>query len=197
MGLNILDLIMKIFIVLAAFLSLASSGWTCYECQAVVKALAKDLTSEQSIQDQVNLLLAEVCPVAEDVDQCVEQLPEFWTKIAMTLWPLYYNPDEDFMCGVWTICGPSTRTVTCKQCLSGVRATMDQLLSEDFVSGIVYWLSGEGFCGAEEDPELCAKTIEDLIPAALSVFYAAGVADEGYGPMICNEAIPDTCPANP
>merc|ERR1739838_1301516 len=180
----ILDLIMKTFIVLAAFLALASSGWTCYECQAVVKALAKDLTSEQSIQDQVNLLLAEVCPVAEDVDQCVEQLPEFWTKIAMTLWPGYYNPDEDFMCGVWTICGPSTRTVTCKQCLSGIQATFDQLLS------------GELFCGAEEDPELCAKSIEDLIPAALPVLYAAGVADEGYGPMICNEAIPDTCPAN-
>merc|ERR1739838_59108 len=134
----ILDLIMKTFIVLAAFLALASSGWTCDECQAVVKALANDLTSEESVQDQVNLLLAEVCPVAEDVDQCVEQLPEFWTKIAMTLWPLYYNPDQDFMCGVWTICetstttsttGPSTRTVTCEQCLSGMQATFDQLVS--------------------------------------------------------------------
>ena len=80
--------------------------------------------------------------------------------------------------------------------MEGIQATFDQLVSEEYVSAFVNYLSGEGFCEAEEDPELCAKIIEDLIPAALPVFYAAGVADEGYGPMICNEAIPDTCPAN-
>ena len=100
---------MKLLVVFAAFLALASAEWTCDDCQAVVKALAAYSTSEDSIQRQVDLLLAEVCPVASNVDECVEQLPEFWTKIANILWPAYYNPDEDFMCAQEGLCGPNPR----------------------------------------------------------------------------------------
>ena len=83
--------------------------------------------------------------------------------------------------------------MTCDECLSGIRASIGQLLSEEFVSGIVEALSGNGFCGGTEDPEMCAKVIADLIPLALPAL--AGGFDSESTPMICNMAVPDTCPA--
>ena len=64
------------------------------------------------------------------------------------------------------------------------------MLSEDFVNGIVDALSGDGFCGMEEDAELCASTIAVLIPLALP---ALAVFDEAVATDLCNSAVPDTC----
>ena len=83
--------------------------------------------------------------------------------------------------------------MTCFECFNGIQASIGQLLSEEFVSGIVEALSGDGFCGMGEDPEMCAKVIADLIPLALPAL--AGGFDSEISPMICNMAVPDTCPA--
>jgi hypothetical protein len=76
-------------------------------------------------------------------------------------------------------------------------------VTEEYIQGAVYWLingdaeEGEdGFCVMEEDSELCMEIIEDLIPLALKALYAAAIADETSGPIICNEAIPNTCTAD-
>ena len=83
--------------------------------------------------------------------------------------------------------------MTCDECTEGIMAGVDQLLSDEFVAGIVDALSGDGFCGMEEDPEMCSAVIAALIPAALPVL--AGVMDPAQIPEICNTAVPDTCPA--
>ena len=83
--------------------------------------------------------------------------------------------------------------MTCDECLGGIQASVEQMLSEEFMMGIVEALSGEGFCGMEEDPELCAQVIAQLIPAALPAL-AAGF-DPAAGNDICNMAVPDTCMA--
>ena len=81
--------------------------------------------------------------------------------------------------------------MTCDECTNGIQGAIDQLLSEEFVTGIVEWLSGEEFCGMDEDPEMCANVIAELIPAALPAL-AAGFTVEG-AQDICNQAVPDTC----
>ena len=83
--------------------------------------------------------------------------------------------------------------MTCEECTQGIQGAIDQLLSEEFVTGIVDWLSGEEFCGMDEDPEMCASVIAQLIPAALTAL-AAGFTEEG-AMDICNMAVPDTCMA--
>ena len=83
--------------------------------------------------------------------------------------------------------------MTCDECVSGITAAIDQLLSEEFVTGIVEWLSGEEFCGMEEDPAMCAKVIAQLIPAALPVLAASYTEEAAMS--ICNMAVPDTCMA--
>eukprot|EP00091_Calanus_sinicus_P015513 TRINITY_DN3383_c0_g1_i12.p1 TRINITY_DN3383_c0_g1~~TRINITY_DN3383_c0_g1_i12.p1 ORF type:complete len:201 (-),score=77.48 TRINITY_DN3383_c0_g1_i12:8-610(-) len=194
---NLSSVIMKLIIALSCLLAVASatSEATCEDCQAVVMTLSAYLSAEESVGRQVEVLLAEVCPQAESPEDCVEQLPAFWGRIAMVLWPGYFNPDAEWMCATEDVCGaPGTRGMTCDECLGGIQGAIEQLLSEEFVSGIVEALSGEGFCGMEEDPELCARVIADLIPAALPAL-AAGLEENQTG-EICNMAVPDTCPAH-
>jgi len=177
---------------LPALLAIVSAN-TCEDCTAVVNTLATYLTTEESMGKQVEILLAKICPGAEDSDGCVTGLPEFWKKIAMMLWPGYYNPEEPFMCAKDDICGaPGAKlAMTCDECVGGINASVDQLLSEEFIAGIVEWLSGVEFCGVDEDPEMCANIIHQLIPAALPAL-AAGFDPENASD-ICNKAVSDTC----
>merc|ERR1711872_509853 len=122
---------MKLILALSALLAISSAD-QCSDCTAVVTTLATYLTSEESISRQVDVLLAEVCPGAEDVDACVTGLPDFWSRVAMVLWPGYYNAEAEWMCAT-----------------NGIAASIEQLLSEEFVMGIVDALSGDGFCGME------------------------------------------------
>ena len=85
------------------------------------------------------------------------------------------------------------RDLTCEECLQGIQASVDQMLSEEFMAGIVEALSGESFCGTMEDPALCAKAIAQLIPAALPVLAEAGAADTTTGPRLCNNALGHVC----
>merc|ERR1719341_183419 len=187
---------MKFLIVVQAFLTLvsATSDATCEDCQAVVTTLSSYLTSQESINRQVEILLAEVCIIDPVPEDCLEQLPGFWPKVAMVLWPGYFNPDTEWMCASEDMCGTTdTRGMTCEECLGGIKSAVDQLLSDEFVSGIMDALSGEGFCGMQENEEACIKIIHELIPYALPTL--ANQIDSEQTPGICNMAVPDTCPA--
>merc|ERR1711982_83283 len=184
---------MKVLIAILPLLSLAAASQqaTCEECSAVVTTLATGLTSDDSLEMQVRILLSEVCPQSENPDECVEKLPDFWGRVAAVLWPGYYDPTADWMCG--PICTEqSPRDVTCEECTSGIQASIDQLVSEEFVSGIVDALAGDGFCGLEEDPDLCSQVIPILIPLALPAL--AAEFDPARGVEACNTALPGTCP---
>jgi hypothetical protein len=113
---------MKITIVLAVLVSVAKCEWTCESCKAVVNTLAKYMTSEESIQSQVEILVPEIRPMIPDgADNCEEILPGFWTRLALFMGPKYYDPQEDFMCGVTGLCGdPETRLLTlhCNQVIA-------------------------------------------------------------------------------
>ena len=83
--------------------------------------------------------------------------------------------------------------MTCDECTTGIMRAVDQLLSEEAVRAIVAALSGDAFCGMEEDPRECASIMEALIPLALPA--VAGAMDPAQLPAVCNAAVPDTCPA--
>ena len=91
---------MKLLFALATILSITatSAEWTCDDCTAVVNSIAAYLTSEESIAKQVDILLAEVCPMDENPEDCLGELPDFWKRVAMVLWPGYYAAEADWMC---------------------------------------------------------------------------------------------------
>jgi len=78
-----------IFLFLAA---LASADWTCEECEKVMKVIDMSCVTEEGIKEQIEILLAEVCPQVEDVEECVAELPGFWTKLAPIMWNFAYDP---------------------------------------------------------------------------------------------------------
>merc|ERR1719244_25524 len=185
---------MKFLSVLLLAVGSASAHWTCDDCNAVVGAMGQFLLSEESIQNQIDILLVAVCPIRPDVEECLENLPEFWILVANLLWPGYWNPNAEWMCAQDGLCGPpAVRDISCEECQEGLNLGLEQLLSEEAINIIVEQLSGPAFCGADADPEGCAEFMTVLIPTALAAFSENG--DPALLPVICNQAIPDTCPA--
>merc|ERR1719370_2125902 len=181
---------MKLLVTLSTLLALTSAeNWPCEDCHAVVSTLATYLTSEESLANQIDILLAEVCPDAEDPEGCVAGLPEF---CAMILWPGYWDPEAAWMCATEDICPSQSRGMTCQECFDGIKAGIEQLLLPSTITGIVEALSGDVFCGATETPEECANIIAALIPVALPALAGSGGSEENLT-AICNMAVPDTC----
>merc|ERR1712096_76258 len=147
----------------------------CEDCTNIVNAIRDHLTSEESMNGQIELLLAEDCPGTEDPDNCVARLPEFWMASSPAKLRL------------------SLRDFTCDQCLAGIKASVDQLLLPETIAGIVEALSGDAFCGQNEDPELCARAISQLIPVALPALAKDGANHPEVGPAICNAAMEGVC----
>ena len=88
------------------------------------------------------------------------------------------------------------RDITCDECFGGLQAGVDQLLEEETIQAIIGAMSGDAFCGMEEDAERCARVIETLIPLAVpALILNSQLTGQAAGYMICNNAIPDTCPA--
>ena len=58
--------------------------------------MATFLTSEESMANQVEVLVGGLCPQADDPDFCTANLPGFWAQIAAILWPGYFDPAVRF-----------------------------------------------------------------------------------------------------
>jgi hypothetical protein len=78
---------------------------TCEDCHSLVSAISAFSTSQEGIARQVDVLLSKVCPKSSNPEECLEGLPAFWTEIAQGLWPEYYNPEAEWMCGQKDVCG--------------------------------------------------------------------------------------------
>ena len=80
----------KVFGHLFLLAVVAAQDWTCEECAQVGAAVGAFVTSEEAIADQVEIILAVICPQAEDEDACVEGIPAFWASISSVLMPAHY-----------------------------------------------------------------------------------------------------------
>ena len=178
---------MKVFAFIS-ILSVARADWTCDDCTAVVSSMSDYLTSEMSISNQIAILLAEVCPLDDNPEECLSALPEFWAKLAAVLWPGYYNPGAPWMCGELCVV-KGIREINCDECLAGLVASFDQMLSEQAIASIIEGLSGDAFCGS--DNSVCQSVVAELIPLALPALFSD--PDPVLGASICNNAIPDIC----
>merc|ERR1712168_1444234 len=175
---------MKVLLALSALLGLAAATTKCEDCTNIVNAIRDHLTSEESMNGQIELLLAEVCPGTEDPDNCVARLPEFWMAIGAMLWPGYYEPTAEWMCG---------NEETCPSSPAKLRLSLRDFTCDQCLAGIVEALSGDAFCGQNEDPELCARAISQLIPVALPALAKDGANHPEVGPAICNAAMEGVC----
>merc|ERR1711915_32461 len=160
------------------------------DCVALISTISNYLTTPEIMDYQVQFLVSQLCPMTENPDECVEDLSQFWPRVAKVMWPGYYSPNEEWMCGDNS--APQVFSITCGECLEQIQTTLDQLVSEEFISGIVSALSGDAFCGMEDDIDKCSSAIEALIPVALPALVGIyNVYDIGV--PVCNSAMPGTC----
>merc|ERR1711910_254391 len=180
---------MKVLILTSAMLALAASD-SCSDCTAVVSHIAGRLSTPESLAAQGEILVGELCPGAPDPEACVSGLPGLWNQIAAILWPGYWDPTAEWMCA--PICAaPEDTVMTCDDCKMGVQAAIDQLLSPEFIDGIVDFLANGEFCANNGD-ERCPAAVDAVIRQGLPMLAAMG--DDAAFAEACN-AVPGTCPA--
>merc|ERR1712083_1278594 len=149
------EITMKTIIALSFLLAFATAD-TCTDCTALVSAIGAHLVSEHSLAEQGEIMVNGLCPQAENVAECEEQLPNFWESIALVLWPAYYAPEADWMCA--GICkAPEDHAMTCDECLAGIMKSQEQLLNPKTIDYLVEQLT----------PVICASVDDDRCPCLL------------------------------
>merc|ERR1711962_1458275 len=141
---------------------------TCSDCTAVVNHLEEFLVSGPGLDLQTTILVAGLCPLANDPEACPEALPPFWKMIADLLWPSYYDPNAEWMCGP-TCAAPEDVSMTCDQCVNG-----------EFCVNV-----GEG----------CPEVVDFVIRQGLPLLASADVGGDATFQEACNGSVPGTCPA--
>merc|ERR1712226_1001034 len=80
---------MKLFLLALACLASANGEVTCDECVASMGKLVDRLTGDESIQEQIGILLGNICPGAEDPAACEAGIGMAWPEIARAMYPVY------------------------------------------------------------------------------------------------------------
>merc|ERR1712088_459158 len=180
---------MRALILTSTLVAIASAN-TCTDCTAVVNAIVEASISDESINTQQAILVGALCPGAEDPAQCEAGLPDFWKAIALRLWPAYYNPEAEWMCGP-TCANPSDDPTTCEECCAGLQASLDQLVDPRTIDAIVERFVASDFCSTIPD-ERCPEFLEAVLREGIPIL-VAGNDPSGY-PGFCDFALPGTCP---
>jgi len=163
-----LSLSMLALATLASLLAVSSAQVTCEECKTAGANLVARLTGEESIAEQIAVLVGALCPGADDPAGCEEGLPTAWPEIATTMYPVFLEPET--LCSV-NDDSPCSREFTCETCLDGISRLADYLAAE--IEDIIAFLQGDDFCGKHpEDPD-CAVRVDGLMRAAVPVLGAA------------------------
>merc|ERR1719239_19505 len=112
--------------------------------------------------------------------------------MALALWPVYYDPPIEWMCG--PLCAaPEDTDMTCDDCTSGIQASIDQLLSAEAMDLVVDTFVNSAFCGALGGDERCPQIVEAVLRNGLPLLAADAKPDDFT--QACNAAKPGTCTA--
>merc|ERR1712226_1306436 len=149
---------MKLFLLALACLASANGEVTCDECVASMGKLVDRLTGDESIQEQIGILLGNICPGAEDPAACEAGIGAAWPEIARAMYPVYLEGAS--VCG--QIMGCQLRDWTCDECTGGLAA----------------------IGGQHADQASCPDDVGRLMPLAMPIL--AAVLTE-TAPEICQD----------
>merc|ERR1719154_894894 len=161
---------MKLFLLALACLASANGEVTCDECVASMGKLIERLSGDESIQEQIGILLGNICPGAEDPAACETGIGAAWPDIARAMYPVFLEGTA--VCG--QIMGCQLREWTCDECTGGLAAIGD----------VVPFLQGDAFCGQHTDQASCPDDVDRLMPLAMPIL--AAVLTE-TAPEICQD----------
>ena len=62
-------------------------AWTCQNCKATGAELGNLLTSDESVSEIGKAIIDSICPLAPDLQECTDKLPDFWGGMSRTILP--------------------------------------------------------------------------------------------------------------
>jgi len=180
---------MKLFLLLLASLGSASAVVTCVECHDAAVGLNARLTSDTSIAEQTNVLIAAVCPMAEDAAMCKGGLSTWWGAMAKCLYPHFILDSE--VCIALGYCGeqsalPQSSEWTCEACTDTMQSVAAMIKVPETISEGVSWLQGECFCGQPGHQAGCPDLVSQLLPPAIEVLSDVLIETS---PEICRDVV--------
>jgi len=142
--------------------------WSCEFCAEASSALVSHATSTSSLEDEVSLLLDNLCPSHPDPDSCRTSLPTFWAEYGKLIWSGFWpvicaDQDCESNDGVPEFWYRVPKTVaTCSDCRERIVAHLDYL---DGVSALnKYQRKLPEFCDTQENVQECLELGEWLAP---------------------------------
>merc|ERR1712076_114098 len=85
--------IMKLLLLFAA-IGYTSAAVTCDECKDAAAGLVDRLTSEASIAEQTEVLIAALCPASPDPVMCEKGMNMWWGAMAHCLYPHFIGAGD-------------------------------------------------------------------------------------------------------
>merc|ERR1719430_3049791 len=82
------------FLILAAIVGFASAGPTCDECKTAVADLHAHLLGDESMAEQIAILIAAGCPTQPDPAQCEADTAKYWPGIATATYGFFFTEKE-------------------------------------------------------------------------------------------------------
>ena len=147
---------MLFFSALLCLAASASAVPSCDECTDALTGLVARLTSEESIAEQVAILVATVCPGTSDPAHCAEELPIAWPEIATAMYPVFLEANS--VCGQLGACAKN-KEWTCEECTGGIEAIATIINDPATIADIITFLQGDAFCANHADvaecPDVC------------------------------------------
>merc|ERR550539_855764 len=120
---------MKTFAAIAvlALISGSRADVTCDDCLTFGGAMLDYLMSDASIAEQTEIIVANVCPGAEDPAGCEAGMRAWWSGIAMAMYPVFLEPNDVCMqlgaCAIKTLTGEPT----CDECVGSSKLLLVSL----------------------------------------------------------------------
>merc|ERR1711872_897210 len=156
-------------VALLLFAASASAEWTCDDCKAAAAALGTYTTSADALAQESDILVAELCPQADDPDTCVKELPGLWAAMAPYIFPEHYKHICEDM-----------------ECPDKKAHIPGYLAHDDVIEMTVQGFANSDFCQriAPDKVEECKEAVTKVVTAGLPILVAA---DRAWVETFCQE----------
>jgi len=189
--LNTLISIMKLILAIAvACLAPAiKADFTCDDCITFGTAMQGYLMTADSIAEQTELLVAILCPQADDPAVCDSAIRGYWSGIATAMYPVFLEANS--VCSQLGVCKKTFLAApTCDECTGSIGAVADVIESEAQIAEIIAFLEGDGYCGSLGDAD-CVAVVDALMPYAMPTL--AGLLRERAAQFCCDLSTEGVC----
>merc|ERR1711915_133115 len=166
----------------------ASADITCDDCLIFGGNMQTYLMSAESIAEQIEIIVANVCPGVEDPAGCEEGVRGNWETIALAMYPVFLDANDLCMqlgaCAVKSL----TSVPTCDECTGSLAAIAGLISDEGQIAEIVAFLQGDAFCAGDAD---CGAAIAEGMPVIMPVL--AAVLTENAATYCCEQSPSAVC----